>query len=111
MQACIDSETARDMSTTIDPLRTTAQDLHRFWFTVATLEQWYAIMRECRSAFGSNWRAQSKIRRRLDARLRYAQPPRATLDVWFDIPDARFATWISIKLGVRVTAREPKNHK
>ena len=89
-----------------DPLRTTTQELHRFWFTVATLEQWYAIMRECRSAFGDRWRTQSKVRRRLEEKHRYSQVPRSVIEVWFDLPDPRIATWISIKLGVRVQDHE-----
>ena len=39
------------MSKSLDPLRTTTPDLHRFWFVISTEQQWYAIMRECRAWF------------------------------------------------------------
>ena len=87
------------MSTQSDPLETTAQELHRFWFAIATEEQWYAVMRECRVWFGRNWRGMSKVRRRLDTG-RKARP--TTIQVWFDIPDPRFATWASVKFSLQV---------
>jgi hypothetical protein len=87
------------MSKQFDPLGTTAPELHRFWFMVATQEQWYSIMRECRSWFGSNWRGMSKVRRKLHARY---SPKSALLPIWFEVPDPRFATWIAVKMSLQV---------
>jgi hypothetical protein len=89
------------MSTQLDPLKTTAQELHRFWFMVSTEKQWYDIMRECRAWFGKDWRGMSKVRRKL-AGHRSPAPRYAPLAVWFEVPDPRFATWISVKMSLQV---------
>ena len=88
------------MSTQSDPLKVTTQELHRFWFTISHVDQWYAIMRECRSWFGRDWRSMAKVRRKLDpsrGRVRFVNVP-----VWFEVPDPRFATWISVKHSLQV---------
>jgi hypothetical protein len=89
------------MSTSIDPLKRTAQDLHRFWFSITTEKQWYDIMRECRSWFGNNWRGMAKVRRKL-SNSRSPAPRYSPLEVWFEVPDPRFATWVSVKLSLQV---------
>lgn len=86
------------MSMQSDPLKLTAQDLQRFWFSISTEQQWYAVMRECRVWFGKNWRCMSKVRRKLAGRLRALGP----VSVWFEVPDPRFATWISVKYSLEV---------
>lgn len=87
------------MSTQSDPLKTTAQELHRFWFAISSEQQWYAVMRECRTWFRANWRTMPKVRRKLNAR----HVPRGhTVMVWFEVPDPRFATWVSVKLSLQV---------
>ena len=89
------------MSKSIDPLKITAQELHRFWFSISTEKQWYDIMRECRAWFGKNWRGQAKVRRKLDPRRR-GLLKLAPLEVWFEVPDPRFATWVSVKYSLQV---------
>jgi len=86
------------MSTQLDPLKTTAPELHRFWFILANQEQWYGIMRECRSWFGKNWKGMSKVRRKLGSKY----SPRVQVPVWFEVPDPRFATWIAVKMSLQV---------
>jgi hypothetical protein len=88
------------MSTQFDPLKTTAPELHRFWFFVSTEKQWYDIIRECRAWFGKNWRGMSKVRRKLNPKNRYTKLHQ--VPVWFEVPDPRFATWISVKLSLQV---------
>ena len=74
--------------------------LQRFWFRLRTQQEWYAVMHECREWFGSNWRSQPRVRRRLaDARMRHHAPVH---EVWFDVPDERFATWVAVKLSLEV---------
>ena len=93
------------MSKQSDPLKVTAQELHRFWFTISKVEQWYQIMRECRTWFGRDWRTMSKVRRKLDPQRRFAPRLALTpLPVWFDVPDPRFATWISVKMSIQVAS-------
>lgn len=73
----------------------------RIWISIANVQQWYAIMDECRSWFGTNWRCQGRVKRRLENIARYVGliPP---LTTWFEVPDPRIATWISTKLGLSV---------
>ena len=81
------------MSLLSDPLKETAQELHhRFWFSIRTEKEWYTLMQECRIWFGKNWRSQSKVRRKLSSRYNFDLVP-----VWFEVPDPRFATWMSVK--------------
>lgn len=79
--------------------------LHRIWVEVKTVEQWYDCIRQANSVFGARrWRGQSHVRRKL-ARYYFDPEP---IWIWFDVPDASFATWISVKLGVRVKDRPNK---
>jgi hypothetical protein len=91
------------MSMNPDPLKTTTPDLQRFWVHVSTVDQWYAVMRECRAWFGKNWRCQGKVRKKLgnNPGLRWVKQPNA---VWFDVPDARWATWVATKMSLQVVA-------
>ena len=89
------------MSTQSDPLKVTTQELHRFWFAIATTDQWYAIMRECRTWFGPNWRSMSKVKRKL-SQSKYHPNKAVTVPVWFEVPDPRFATWVSVKMSIQV---------
>jgi hypothetical protein len=87
------------MSKSIDPLKTTTPELHRFWFMLSTEKQWYDIIKECREWFGRNWRGMGKVRRRLGGKV---SGNVATLPVWFEVPDPRFATWIAVKMSLQV---------
>ncbi len=87
------------MSKQLDPLKTTAPELHRFWFMIATEQQWYQIMRECRAWFGRDWQGMAKVKKKLSSAYGRRTAP---LPVWFEVPDPRFATWISVKLSLQV---------
>jgi uncharacterized protein (DUF924 family) len=88
------------MSTSIDPLRTTPLDLHRFWFSVSDRETWYAIIKECNQWFGKDWKCQRKILRKLSSK--HSKLRLKPIEVWFDVPDIRFAVWVSVKYSVQV---------
>jgi hypothetical protein len=91
------------MSMNPDPLRSTAPELQRFWVYVNTTEQWYSVMKECRAWFGKNWKCQGKVRKKLSSHsgLRWAKQLEP---VWFDVPDARWATWVATKMSLQVVA-------
>lgn len=82
----------------------------RFYFAISHTQQWYAIMRECRAWFGTNWRSQPKAKRKLvDFGSRQFAP---TQRIWFEVPDERFGPWISIKMAVEVKVhQEPETNK
>ena len=74
--------------------------MQRFYFTLSRTDQWYAIMRECRAWFGKDWRCQPKVRRKLSTGAFGRRP----CQVWFDVPDERFASWVAVKLAVEVVS-------
>lgn len=78
--------------------------LNRIYVSLTTQEQWYAVMRECRSWFGKNWKSQGRVKRKLSeaGRLRHY----SSVTVWFDVPDLRFATWISVKYSLQVAGED-----
>ena len=78
--------------------------LHRIYVYISTQEQWYGIMRECRSWFGKNWRTQGRIKRKLMEGRRYQAVP--VIPVWFEVPDLRIATWISVKYSLQVAGED-----
>jgi hypothetical protein len=78
---------------------TTEPSYHRFWFVLSSEQQWYDVMRECRSWFGKNWRGMSKVRRKFAPRVNIRM---THIPVWFEVPDPRFATWVSVKMSVQV---------
>ena len=72
---------------------------------VSTEQQWYEIMRECRSWFGRDWRGMAKVRKKLKLTI----PRLGALPVWFEVPDPRFATWVSVKMSLQVQSDAKHN--
>ena len=88
------------MLQSLDSLKTTALSMHKLYFELSTVEQWYTIMREARAQFGKNWRSQSHVKRRLEHASLWRLGDHAER-VWFEVPDPKFGTWIAIKHAVR----------
>jgi len=83
----------------LDSLNVTPLVMHRIWFRLHTVKEWYAIMKEARVMFGKNWRTQSRVKRRLELTSMFGvslQP----VPVWFEVPDETFATWVAVKHAV-----------
>ena len=74
--------------------------MHKLYFELTSVEQWYAIMREARTQFGKNWQGQRHVKRRLE-HANLWRLPGAAERVWFEVPDPKFGTWIAIKHAVR----------
>jgi hypothetical protein len=88
------------MLQSLDSLKTTALPMHKLYFELTSVEQWYAIMREARAQFGKNWQGQRHVKRRLEHAGLWKISPVAER-VWFEVPDPKFGTWIAIKHAVR----------
>ena len=88
------------MLQSLDSLKTTALPMHKLYFELSTVEQWYTIMREARAQFGKNWRSQAHVKRRLEHAGLWRLGDHAE-HVWFEVPDPKFGTWIAIKHAVR----------
>lgn len=86
---------AQSMPTSLSSLETTPLDMHRIYFELHTIEAWYCVMSEARTWFGKNWKTQPRVKRKLE---KYGT---TSVTVWFDVPDPKFATWVSVKLAVR----------
>lgn len=71
--------------------------MHRITFTVDSLEIWYAIMQEARTLYSKNWKCQSRVRRKFGKWSNLAP-----VDVWFEVPDQAFGTWVAVKHAVKV---------
>lgn len=80
--------------------------LNRIYVSLSTEQQWYAVMRECRTWFGKNWRTQGRVKRKLAENSRYTKAMRNSIQVWFEVPDLRFATWISVKMSLQVAGED-----
>lgn len=75
----------------------------RLYFIISRTDQWYQIMRECRTWFGTNWRCQPRVKRYLAGSG--TKVIAKTRPVWFEVPDARFATWIAVKMALEVRTK------
>ena len=93
-------EASDSMLPSLDSLKITALPMHKLYFELSTVEQWYAIMREARAQFGKNWRSQAHVKRRLEHASLWRMGG-CTERVWFEVPDPKFGTWIAIKHAVR----------
>jgi hypothetical protein len=93
-------EASDAMLQSLDSLKTTALPMHKLYFELTSVEQWYAIMREARAQFGKNWQGQRHVKRRLEHANLWRLPD-AVERVWFEVPDPAFGTWIAIKHAVR----------
>lgn len=93
-------EASDAMLPSLDSLKTTALPMHKLYFELSTVEQWYAIMREARAQFGKNWRCQRHVKRRLEHANLWRLNDQGER-VWFEVPDPKFGTWIAIKHAVR----------
>ena len=77
---------------------------HRFFVLIENEKQWYSVMSECRDWFGKDWQTQRNVRRKITGPGQLKP-----LQVWFDVPDPRWATWISTKLAVQVSVKDKLN--
>ena len=91
------------MPESLDSLKITPLVMHRIWVDLSNLSQWYAVMRELRIWFGKNWRAQPRVRRKLEHNW-----SKETHRVWFDVPDVTCASWLAIKLAVTTSTKPNK---
>jgi len=92
-------DSALSISESLDSLKVTPLPMHRITFSLKSTEQWYKIMREARALYGKNWRSQPHAKRRLDRNSWMQKTER----VWFDVPDAQFASWCAVKLAVEAS--------
>ena len=70
--------------------------LYRVWVEIQTVSSWYTVIREANALYGNHaWKGQPRVKRRLQSRFNPVP-----VKVWFDVPDANFASWISVKHGL-----------
>lgn len=82
---------------------------YRFYFKLKTARQWYQIIAECRRLYSNGWSGQRKVKRKFE-KIRYSSA-NDYVDVWFEVPDSNFGTWVSLKTGVVLTKEESCSNK
>lgn len=103
MSVNVEVPAVSEISQPLSLLKETTLVMHKIYFEVDNVAVWYAIVNEARQLFGSNWRGQSRVKRRLEKRDWYPQRNRPKPEiVWFEVPDPGFATWITVKYSVLV---------
>jgi len=95
---------ALSMSESISSLESTPLIMHRIWFDIASTDVWYSIQREAKKLYGTSWKSQSRVRRKLENI--WGKPQ--SHSVWFDVPDQSFASWISVKYAVTAKIKPGK---
>ena len=75
----------------------------RYYVKIANVDDWYAVMQECRHLYGKNWRAQKNVKKKL------IKPPYKHRMIWFEVPDEAFFSWIALKFGHEIQ-KNPVNN-
>ena len=65
---------------------------------------WYSIQREAKTLYGTGWKSQSRVKRKLDN----IWGNQTSYPVWFDVPEQSFASWISVKYAVSAKIKSGK---
>lgn len=77
--------------------------MHRFYVHLDTEEQWYKVIREANQWFGhKGWNGQGNVRRKL------VRPKLKPLEVWFEVPDLQFVTWLGVKYSLTTEIKPGK---
>ena len=95
---------ASSMSESISSLESTPLVIHRIWFDISSTDVWYSIQREAKKLYGQSWKSQSRVRRKLENI--WGTP--VSYQIWFDVPDQSFASWISVKYAVTAKIKPGK---
>jgi len=95
---------ASSMSESLSSLESTPLVMHRIWFDISSTTEWYSIQREAKKLYGTGWKSQARVKRKLDNI--WGNP--ASHSVWFDVPDQSFASWISVKYAVTAKIKAGK---
>ena len=68
--------------------------MHKVYFNLLTIDDWYAIISELKRWFGNEWRGQRGMRKKFKRTGWSMEPQR----VWFIVPDLAFKTFIDLKM-------------
>ena len=69
--------------------------MHKVYFDLLTIDDWYTIISELKRWFGKEWRGQRGIRKKFK-RTEWSMEPQ---HVWFIVPDLAFKTFIDLKMS------------
>jgi hypothetical protein len=95
---------ASSMPESLSSLESTPLVMHRIWFDIPSTDVWYSILREAKTLYGTGWKSQSRVKRKLDN----IWTSHTFHSVWFDVPDQYFASWISVKYAVTAKIKPSK---
>jgi hypothetical protein len=69
--------------------------MHKVYFNIGYIEQWYEIINELRKWFGTEWKGQRGVRKKFHV-SRWSFDSQT---VWFIIPDLSFKTFMDLKMS------------
>ena len=68
--------------------------MHKIVFEIATIDDWYMIIKECKNWFGTDWSGQKGVRKKFQK----TQWIMSSHKVWFVVPDPAFKTFMDLKM-------------
>ena len=68
--------------------------MHKVYFEIRYIDQWYEIIRELKKWFGNEWKGQRGVRKKFQKTSWSME----SHNVWFIIPDLSFKTFIDLKM-------------
>jgi len=69
--------------------------MHKVYFNICQIEQWYEIINELRRWFGTDWKGQRGVRKKLQKTMWSFD----NHSIWFMVPDLKFKTFMDLKMS------------
>ena len=75
--------------------------MHKVYFEIRYIDQWYQIIKELKSWFGTEWKGQRGVRKKFQ-KTSWSMESHT---VWFLIPDPSFKTFMDLKMSNNLNLR------
>jgi len=69
--------------------------MHKVYFELRYIDQWYEIISELRKWFGTEWKGQRGVRKKFHKTMWSLE----SHTVWFMVPDLKFKTFMDLKMS------------
>ena len=69
--------------------------MHKIYFELHHIDQWYDIINELRKWFGTEWKGQRGVRKKFHKTMWSFECHK----VWFVVPDLSFKTFMDLKMS------------
>ena len=75
--------------------------MHKVYFEIRYIDQWYQIIKELKSWFGTEWKGQRGVRKKFQ-KTSWSMD---THKIWFIVPDLKFKTFMDLKMSNNLNLR------